>query len=299
MKTCLTILSTLYYVTTLVAGTQDYCNKGFKPKQDGDYQLDLSPMNRDFMMENQFTTNPSTRITRTYVNICNPLTKPTGVYDQDFCKPNTYACWRLFHKKGDKEDLNEIEELAGDYETSKLSPEFKVASDNQNEDLSTEGSKYTLILHGGIVNNKPQTVEITLECGHNESIDNPNGPNLVSDDDYTTKLHWKVAFACATKVGQSPSPPDNGGGDKGGNEQPEQGGKSAIGWFFTILGVALGIYFIGGAIYNFKIFNARGLDLIPHRDFWLDLPYLIKDLISHLMESVTSRRHGGNGYVSV
>lgn len=60
------------------------------------------------------------------------------------------------------------------------------------------------------------------------------------------------------------------------------------------IGVLLGVYFVGGAFYNFRMYNARGLDLIPHRgksrtslvyllysvnlclDFWLDLPYLIK-----------------------
>lgn len=49
MKTYSAILLALYSITTLVAGTQDYCNQGFKPKQDGDYQLDLSPMNRYVM----------------------------------------------------------------------------------------------------------------------------------------------------------------------------------------------------------------------------------------------------------
>jgi hypothetical protein len=46
MKTYSALLLALYSITTLVAGTQDYCNQGFKPKQDGDYQLDLSPMNK-------------------------------------------------------------------------------------------------------------------------------------------------------------------------------------------------------------------------------------------------------------
>ncbi|KAI8093531.1 autophagy-related protein 27 [Halteromyces radiatus] len=298
MKTYLAILLTFCFITTTVMGIQDYCNKGFKPQQDGQYELDLSPMDRDFMMEIATNTKPSQKITRTYVNICNPLKKPPMTYDEDFCDPNTYVCLRLFHKKGDTERLDEVEELAGDYKNSKLQPEFKVVSEGQ--DLSTDGTQFSLTLHGGNVLGKAQTVEITLECGLPETRENPNGPNLISDDGYITKLHWKVPFACATKVGEKP--PSNGdGGNNGGNngDQPQEGGKSAIGWFFTMLGIALGVYFIGGAIYNYKVFNARGLDLIPHRDFWLDLPYLIKDLISHLMESVTSRRHGSGGYVSV
>ncbi|KAG2187673.1 hypothetical protein INT44_005363, partial [Umbelopsis vinacea] len=51
---------------------------------------------------------------------------------------------------------------------------------------------------------------------------------------------------------------------------------SGAGIFFLIVGILVALYFIGGAFYNYKQYNARGLDLIPHRDFWLDLPYLIK-----------------------
>jgi hypothetical protein len=29
------------------------------------------------------------------------------------------------------------------------------------------------------------------------------------------------------------------------------------------------------------MYNARGLDLIPHRDFWFDLPYLIRVSFYH------------------
>lgn len=34
-------------------------------------------------------------------------------------------------------------------------------------------------------------------------------------------------------------------------------------------------------------------------DFWLDLPYLIKDLISHVIDSIMSHRRGSGGYVAV
>lgn len=33
----------------------------------------------------------------------------------------------------------------------------------------------------------------------------------------------------------------------------------------TSVGVLAALYFIGGAFYNYKVYNARGLDLIPHR----------------------------------
>jgi hypothetical protein len=53
---------------------------------------------------------------------------------------------------------------------------------------------------------------------------------------------WAFSYTCSansfvirTKVGEAPpsQPPNNGGGN-GDGQQPDQGGKSAIGWFFTM-----------------------------------------------------------------
>jgi hypothetical protein len=54
------------------------------------------------------------------------------------------------------------------------------------------------------------------------------------------------------------------------------GGPSIGGLLILFLFVALLLYFIVGMIVNL-IRKKRGLDVIPHRTFWLDLPFLIKD----------------------
>lgn len=73
------------------------------------------------------------------------------------------------------------------------------------------------------------------------------------------KRHW-FAACCSTKVGEK-LPED----DKKPEPPSESKGMSGIGIFFCMFVVFTGVYFIGGAIYNFKMYNARGLDLIPHR----------------------------------
>ena len=54
-----------------------------------------------------------------------------------------------------------------------------------------------------------------------------------------------------------------------------------------------------GAYYNYTTYGSRGLDLLPHKDFWVDLPGLAQDLFSHLASNIrggnssgTSRRSG-------
>jgi hypothetical protein len=39
------------------------------------------------------------------------------------------------------------------------------------------------------------------------------------------------------------------------------------------VGLLIATYFIGGAFYNYKQYNARGLDLIPHRG----RPFIFQD----------------------
>lgn len=75
-------------------------------------------------------------------------------------------------------------------------------------------------------------------------------------------------------------------------------------------------YFGLGAYYNYSTYGARGMDLIPyvyafwltgdiseylsrHRDFWQEVPYMLKDVISHLCTSVHPRRSSRGGYVAV
>lgn len=58
--------------------------------------------------------------------------------------------------------------------------------------------------------------------------------------------------------------PDHRDDDKKEGDKEPVKGMSGIGIFFTIVLVLAAVYFIGGAFYNYKVYNARGRDLIPH-----------------------------------
>ncbi|KAI8068448.1 autophagy-related protein 27 [Gongronella butleri] len=273
-----------------VAATQDYCNKGFQPRQD--YVLDLSAMNKNFMTDKSIDTTPLKTIERVYANLCDPLKRPDGVDSRNFCADGSYVCRTTGYQTDNNEMIAVVDSLAGG-DNTQLNAQFQVVSPDD-YDLTTSGAEYRVTLHGGKALNQDQSVEFTLQCGTGESKENPNGPVLQSYENGLMKFTWRTVYFCATRAGDQP-PPSNGPPQG----EVENGGKSVIGWFFTLLGIGLLVYFVGGCFYNYRQFNARGLDLIPHRDFWLDLPYLIKDLVSHLMSSVMSRRHDGGGYVSV
>jgi len=96
------------------------------------------------------------------------------------------------------------------------------------------------------------------------------------------------------------------GDSSGGSEDENKGGEkkervgSGIGWFFLVLLLAIIAYFALGAYYNYTTYGASGVDLIPHRDFWQEVPYMARDVISHLCSSVRPRRASARGgYIAV
>ncbi|CEG71777.1 hypothetical protein RMATCC62417_07449 [Rhizopus microsporus] len=287
MKTAF-VLGLLFYSSAFAL--QNYCNSGYKPIGDKSLTLDLSKLNQEFTLYQNKSTPPSTRSVITQINMCDALS--ISEESQFQCKKGTYICQKVVYNQDNKDFVAEVLTIAGEFEKSKLDAEFKPVKSEA--DSTKSGYQYSLALSGG---DNGQSALITLECDTSQSReDKPTEPTIVSFHNNVLTLQWKTVFACATEP-QEKKPDD--GGHQGGNEEPKKEGMSGIRIFFTIIFVLLAVYFIGGAFYNYRVYNARGLDLIPHREFWLDLPYLIRDLIAHIIDSIMSRRRGGGGYVAV
>ncbi|CAO3639377.1 unnamed protein product [Mucor hiemalis] len=290
----------LLLCSSSVLAIQKYCEQGFKPIADKDLQLDLGQLNKEFIVYQNTTRPPSVESIVNQINICDPLPIPDEPNNGDICKKGSLICRRTIIVKKDKDNKDvetvfTVQPIAVDAD-NKLNAEFKPI--NTEADPTKNGYQYILTLNGGEYNNQAQSASITLECDETQKrSDRAKDPVVVSYNNNVLNLQWKTVFACATKVGEKV--PDNKDGDKKPEEGEKPKGMSGIGIFFTLVIVLAGIYFVGGAFYNFKMYNARGLDLIPHRDFWLDLPYLIRDLFAHIVDSVMSRRRGSGGYVAV
>jgi hypothetical protein len=113
-------------------------------------------------------------------------------------------------------------------------------------------------------------------------------------------VEWSHAAGCGF-IGDEDDDESSGGGsddkDKGGKQERV---GSGIGWFFLVLLLAFIAYFALGAYYNYTTYGASGVDLIPHRDFWQEVPYMARDVISHLCSSVRPRRSSARGgYLAV
>eukprot|EP00756_Hemistasia_phaeocysticola_P032058 Hpha_TRINITY_DN16389_c1_g5::TRINITY_DN16389_c1_g5_i1::g.60055::m.60055 len=84
-----------------------------------------------------------------------------------------------------------------------------------------------------------------------------------------------------------------GGGGGGGGGDSGCGGGCA---FLIIFFVGGFVYLAAGAAFGYIKQEKRGVEMVPHLDFWKDFPYLVKDGV---MFAVNKVRGGGQGYSAV
>lgn len=111
-----------------------------------------------------------------------------------------------------------------------------------------------------------------------------------SDGKATLELAWRSKAACKRDDSSPDAPSD---GDDGEKSSSGGGFFHTLGVIFWIVVFALLAHFVLGALYNYQNYGARGADLIPHRDFWREVPALAQDLGSHLFNNV--RQSGSRG----
>lgn len=126
----------------------------------------------------------------------------------------------------------------------------------------------------------PHTLEILLTCADSESE-----PTLESYTGGALSLKWSTPSAC----------PQSSGGGESSSGGGFWGFIKYCFWATFFVGIA---YFALGAFYNHQQYSARGWDLVPHRDFWRELPNLAGDFGGHVVGNVRSST-GRGGYSSL
>jgi len=173
----------------------------------------------------------------------------------------------------------------------------------------------------------PQEFVLSLLCATEEAQ-----PEFKSYDGARALVEWAAPAGCNFRS-------DPSGGDGKTPDKEAEAVGSGVGWFFLLfvfpsaskvdkfltwytlrLFVAFAGYFALGAYYNYTTYGATGVDLIPcvsslqfvafilkrvsfgcrHRDFWREVPYMLRDVVSHLCSSFQSRHSTSRGgYIPV
>ncbi|KAJ7770223.1 autophagy-related protein 27 [Mycena maculata] len=253
----------------------------------GGLNYDLTYLPEEQTVTRLRQTPPTSEVDSVRLSLCSDLKPQEGVPETDQCPSGTRVC---FTKINRKDDLDRIVSVIPIAQALALNPSLSALS-------STKG--LAILLHGGSyphpinVTDTQQSVNITLLC--DPDSDKESAPVFTSYDGARLELQWSHPAGC-------PSQGDNGN-DENEDERPGNtksgSGLSSVGWFLLLLLLAFATYMGLGAYYNYSTYGSSGLDLIPHRDFWMEVPYMLKDVLSHLCSTVRPRRPSNRGYIAV
>ncbi|KAM3514534.1 hypothetical protein MY11210_001769 [Beauveria gryllotalpidicola] len=272
---------------------------------------------------------------RTYtLDVCGNLKKSGDAKKTEECPNGTRVCAIERVIGDDSDQITEVVPIAGslenyggtafDYEVTRLK------TSDSNADSKKEGLR--LVLKGGRHEKRDQRAVIEFLCDRNQTglegeweaedkyessakrkrddkeDDGKNGSNeevehqLKKDDaaliweSYGAekdadilRLTWHTKYACEKR-------------DDNDVEDPEEPAKSASWGFFTwliIIGfLGTAAYLIFGSWLNYNRYGARGWDLLPHGDMIRDIPYLLKDWVRRVLNTVQGAGSRG-GYSAV
>ncbi|KAL9604909.1 MAG: hypothetical protein Q9179_001675 [Wetmoreana sp. 5 TL-2023] len=125
-----------------------------------------------------------------------------------------------------------------------------------------------------------------------ETADDGHGGTLkyldyaVVGDDKVLSLEWRTKYACE----------DAKGGDD--SKTKSSGHWGFFTWFIIIIFLATAAYLIFGSWLNYNRYSARGWDLIPHSETIRDIPYIFKDWMRRVVNTLQGGGSRG-GYSAV
>ncbi|BEI84273.1 hypothetical protein CcaverHIS002_0408770 [Cutaneotrichosporon cavernicola] len=233
--------------------------------------LDLSSLGGVKVATKETETPPTKNTARVRIDLCGKLSKEDGVKDEDQCPDGTRACLTLINHKPGASDPDRV---------TTVIPLWK--EDTPDSDVRVTGREgdWTVAIKAPDYAGTPHGLTVTLTCAETES-----GPTLESYTGGKLELRWSTPAVCANASGGS-----GGGGGFGF--------WGFIKFCFWASFFILFAYFALGAVYNHQQYGARGWDLVPHRDFWRELPALSRDFGGHVVGNVRSST-GRGGYSSL
>ncbi|KZV62606.1 hypothetical protein PENSPDRAFT_617755 [Peniophora sp. CONT] len=243
-------------------------------------EYDLSGLDGEHVASRIRETPPTTMTDEVVFNLCAPLELKDKVAEHDQCPQGTSACLLTTNRKDVDSSPERVVSVIPVGQTFNDGPTVTTLKSPKGLQMQWQGAAYPNQA------SKRQTFTIKLLC----EPDTQAGPQFTSYDGETVVVEWRHELACPYKSGEEPP----------SHDAPSQSAGSSLGWFFLVLIVAFAAYFGLGAYYNYATYGATGYDLIPHRDFWREVPYMLQDVLSHLCSSFRPRHTSSRGgYISV
>ncbi|KAG4440330.1 hypothetical protein IFR05_004182 [Cadophora sp. M221] len=294
---------------------------------DGTHRWNLQKLGGPRSVLHSEDRGASLRNTTYTIDICKPLKRKST----QTCPGNTRVCAieRDINKETGDEIIGEIIPIAGDLKEKgggDLDVKWaRLATDGSNTDSEKEGLRLTM--NGGWTTvdkkKRPQKAIVEFICDKNlegtenlwdpedkyeekikraEGDDKKEGepekdvskePSLKflrydvsGDSEDVLRLEWRSKYACEDSI-NNPDP-----------EEKKPGSWGFFTWFIIIAFLSTATYLIFGSWLNYNRYGARGWDLLPHGDTIRDVPYLFKDWMRRVLNTVQGGGSRG-GYAAV
>ncbi|KAH8599508.1 autophagy-related protein 27-domain-containing protein [Bisporella sp. PMI_857] len=260
----------------------------------------------------------STNTTYT-IDICRPLGKVKNVPSDRQCPNGTRLCAITRAITKEQDIIEEVVPIAGelaDRGGGALDAKWeRLKASKANADIDKEGLRVEI--HGGFKTEngkkRPQKAIIEFICDKERTglenlpspedqydeakdkreeaaADDKTTPSLqfvgyaLGDDLDVLRLNWRTQYACEDSK----------------KEQDQENGQhwGFFTWFIIVAFLSTATYLIFGSWLNYNRYGARGWDLLPHGDTIRDVPYLFKDWVRRVVNTVQGPGSRG-GYAAV
>ncbi|KAH7320873.1 autophagy-related protein 27 [Stachybotrys elegans] len=271
------------------------------------------------------------------LDICDTLKKSGKAKKTEECPNGTRVCAIQRLLSGESDTVSEVIPIAGALENHGGTMfEYKaerLKTSDSNSDSQKEGLRLTL--QGGKHMGRKQKAIVEFLCSDKEGTENEwdsedkyeknskmrreekdgeKDPENGSDEDEVEhqllkdgaaliwesysqvkdedilRLTWNTTYACEKRDGGK----DNGNDGDGGASSH----WGFFTWFVIITFLGIAAYLIFGSWLNYNRYGARGWDLLPHGDTIRDVPYLLKDWVRRVLNTVQGAGSRG-GYSAV
>jgi len=253
-------------------------------------KYDLSPLKDEVTATRTRPTPPTSEIDSVRISLCSDLMPQKEVSDADQCPPGTRICLtKTNHKEGESDRITGVVPLA---QSIALNASYMpLSSPTKGVSILLHGAPYPHPIDAADVD---QSVNISVLC----TPGSESQPTIKSYSGERLELEWLSEAGCGFAAEDDEKHDDSNPGNGGA---PRSTSLSSVGWFLLLLLIAFGVYMGLGAYYNYSTYGARGIDLIPHRDFWIEVPWMLRDVVSHLCSTVRPRRSSSHrgGYIAV
>ncbi|KAJ7497316.1 autophagy-related protein 27 [Mycena latifolia] len=273
--------------TAVIAASEEPFNCRF---QVGALSYDISALDGEKEITRERDTPPTHEVDVVRLSLCSDLKPKEDLSEIDQCPPGTRVCLTKTNLRDNVERIVSVIPIA---QTSTLNPLYSVLSSPKGVSLLLHGSLYS---HPINATDTQQSVNITLLCDTSESA-----PKFTSYDGAQLQLEWSTTHGCGFIADDGNHESEGPGNNKSGS-----GSLSSVGWFLLLLLVAFATYMGLGAYFNYTTYGKPiSLDkhfLVSdfHRDFWMEVPYMLRDVLSHLCSNVRPRRSSNRGgYIAV